>query len=169
MKKLVASFVLVLSMLGCVKQASDTHSTLAPTPLERGRYLVQIAGCNDCHTPNYMERAGKVDEKLWLTGDSIGWQGPWGTTYAPNLRMHMQTLTEDQWLKEARTREMRPPMPWYLLRVATDDDLRAIYQFIHSLSPVGEQSPAYLPPGVDAPLPKVQFVLPPGPPPAPAG
>lgn len=31
--------------------------------LGRGRYLVKIAGCNDCHTPGYMQSAGKVDEK----------------------------------------------------------------------------------------------------------
>jgi len=34
-----------------------------------GRYLVQIAGCNDCHTPGYAMAAGRVDEKEWLTGD----------------------------------------------------------------------------------------------------
>ena len=47
---------------------------------DRGRYVVTIAGCNDCHTPNYGLGGGKVDEKQWLTGDSLGWRGPWGTT-----------------------------------------------------------------------------------------
>lgn len=28
--------------------------------LERGRYLVTIGGCNDCHTPGYPEAAGQV-------------------------------------------------------------------------------------------------------------
>src|SRR5262249_30539456 len=32
--------------------------------IAHGRYLVQIAACNDCHTPGYMQTAGKVDEKL---------------------------------------------------------------------------------------------------------
>ena len=49
--------------------------------LDRGRYLVKIAGCNDCHTRGYAETAGKVPEKQWLTGDQLGWRGPWGTTY----------------------------------------------------------------------------------------
>ena len=48
--------------------------------LERGRYIAQIAGCNDCHTPGYALSGGKVPEKAWLTGDSFGWRGPWGTT-----------------------------------------------------------------------------------------
>ena len=47
----------------------------------RGRYLVQIGGCNDCHTPGYAMSGGKVPEKQWLTGDAVGWNGPWGTTY----------------------------------------------------------------------------------------
>ena len=79
----------------------------AAADVKRGRYLVQIAGCNDCHTPGYPESAGKVDEKLWLTGSPLGWRGPWGTTYATNLRLVAQTMTEAQWLKRARS-ELRP-------------------------------------------------------------
>ena len=46
----------------------------------RGKYVVTIGGCNDCHTPGYAEKEGKVPEKDWLTGDILGWRGPWGTT-----------------------------------------------------------------------------------------
>ncbi|MDH4245230.1 MAG: hypothetical protein OEV38_15905, partial [Nitrospira sp.] len=60
---------------------------------ERGRYLIKIAGCNDCHTTSYAEAAGKIPEQDWLKGDSIGWRGPWGTTYASNLRLYMQNLS----------------------------------------------------------------------------
>jgi mono/diheme cytochrome c family protein len=55
--------------------------------IKRGRYLVETSGCNDCHTPGYAQNNGKVDEKLWLTGDKLGWAGPWGTTYPTNLRL----------------------------------------------------------------------------------
>ena len=88
----------------------------APTPaypkadIQRGRYLVRISGCNDCHTPGYPESGGKTPEKLWLTGSPLGWRGPWGTTYASNLRLVMHNMTEAQWLKHARV-EWRPPMP----------------------------------------------------------
>ena len=60
--------------------------------VERGKYLVSISACDDCHTPNYGLSGGKVPEKDWLTGDSLGWQGPWGTTYAPNLRLFFQSV-----------------------------------------------------------------------------
>jgi mono/diheme cytochrome c family protein len=162
MKILLASAAAAVAVLGCAMQSTDSRSTGSDALLKRGHYLAQIGGCNDCHTPGYMEKAGQVEEKFWLTGTSLGWQGPWGTTYPPNLRMHMEQLTEEQWLQEAHTREMRPPMPWYELRTMPDDDLRAIYRYIRSLGPVGEQAPAYLPPGIDPPLPAVKFVLPPG-------
>jgi hypothetical protein len=92
--------------------------------LDRGRYLAVIAGCNDCHTAGYLLSEGNVPEKEWLTGDRLGWNGPWGTTYAPNLRLFMQDMSEEKWLKTARTVKLRPPMPWYALHRMTDQDLR---------------------------------------------
>src|SRR6266850_6942337 len=76
----------------------------------RGRYLVQISGCNDCHTAYYPMTGGNIPESQWLTGDNIGWRGPWGTTYATNLRLYMQDFSEEQWLKNARGLNARPPM-----------------------------------------------------------
>jgi mono/diheme cytochrome c family protein len=124
--------------------------------LDRGRYLVKIAGCNDCHTPGYADTAGKVPEKQWLTGDQLGWRGPWGTTYAVNLRLYMQNLSEDQWVKEAKTLQSRPPMPWFTLHEMTEQDLRAIYKLIRYLGPAGEPAPAFVPPGQE---PKGPYAL----------
>lgn len=148
--------------------AACTHSALAQTTkptdmksIERGRYLVKIAGCNDCHTPGYAQTGGKVPVKQWLTGDHLGWRGPWGTTYPSNLRLYMGKLSEDQWLKVARTAEFRPPMPWFALHDMKIQDLRAIYKFVRHLGPAGEPAPAYVPPGQE---PKGPFVLFPEPP-----
>ncbi len=129
--------------------------------VERGRYLVKIAGCNDCHTDGYMQAEGKVPEKEWLTGSSFGWRGPWGTTYAINLRMHMQDRTEAEWLKEARKIDALPPMPWFAVREMHTDDLRAIYRFIRQLGPVGKPAPAFVPPEKE---PKPPYALFPSPP-----
>ena len=87
--------------------------------IKRGRYLVQIGGCNDCHTAGYAPSGGKVPEAQWLLGDALGWHGPWGTTYATNLRLYMQDLTEEQWVKKAKTLNARPPMPWFNVRAMT--------------------------------------------------
>ena len=64
--------------------------------VERGRYLTHVAGCNDCHTPGYMQNGGpKLPEKDWLTGVPVGYQGPWGTTYAANLRLILDPAQGD--------------------------------------------------------------------------
>ena len=116
--------------------------------IERGRYLVTVAGCNDCHTAGYMQQGGKVPEAEWLAGVPVGFQGPWGTTYPANLRLLMQSLSEEEWLKKARS-PMRPPMPWFNLAHMTDDDLRAMHRFVRSLGAKGEPAPAYVAPACD--------------------
>ena len=125
--------------------------------LDRGRYLVTIGGCNDCHTPGYAESAGNVPETERLTGSHVGFQGPWGTTYPANLRLLMQQLTEAQWLARART-AMRPPMPWFNLRDMEDDDLRAMYRYVRNLGARGETQPAYAAPGEPVNTPYFVFV-----------
>lgn len=129
----------------------------APNAVERGRYLVKVTGCNDCHTAGYTQRAGQVPEQEWLQGDQLGWQGPWGTTYGVNLRLHFAALTEAQWLEQARTMRARPPMPWFGLREMSDADLRAIYAYIRGAGPAGQPAPAYVPPGAPAQGPLVRF------------
>lgn len=128
--------------------------------VQRGRYLAQIAGCNDCHTPDYAMKAGKVDEKTWLTGDALGSRGPWGTTYPANLRRLAPTMTEAQWLMYAR-QERRPPMPWFALRDMSDRDVRAIYRYLRHLGPAGEAAPAYVPPDKEPKGPVILFPAPP--------
>jgi mono/diheme cytochrome c family protein len=129
--------------------------------LERGRYMVKMAGCNDCHTAGYVQIAGKVPEKDWLMGDAMGWRGPWGTTYAINLRLYMQPLSEAEWLKKSAALTARPPMPWFSVREMNEADRRAIYHFIKSLGPVGKPAPAYLPPNEQPKGPYAQFPMPP--------
>lgn len=129
--------------------------------VERGRYLSMIAGCNDCHTEGYLQSDGKVPEAQWLTGSAFGWRGPWGTTYPVNLRLFVNALTEEQWLALARQLKARPPMPWYSLNIMDEADLRALYQFIHSLGPAGQPAPAYVPPGQEPTTPYATFPSPP--------
>jgi mono/diheme cytochrome c family protein len=129
--------------------------------LDRGRYLAMIAGCNDCHTAGYLLGEGKTPEDQWLTGDAFGWRGPWGTTYASNLRLQLNALSEEQWLARARGLKVRPPMPWYTVNIMQEEDLKAFYQFVKSMGPAGEPAPAYVPPGQE---PKTPYALFPSPP-----
>ena len=139
--------VLVVITLSCLNFGKEALS--APPSekrlIEHGHYLSQIAGCNDCHTPDFLLSEGKVPEKLWLTGSRFGWRGPWGTTYAVNLRLFAGNLTENQWVTLAKALRARPPMPWFDLNIMEDHDLRALYHFMRYLGPGGKPAPAYLP------------------------
>ena len=116
---LIIATVAIASLVASAVVAQQNAAKRMPAEAARGKYLVQIAGCNDCHTPGYTTSAGKIEDKLWLTGDTHGWRGPWGTTYASNLRLLVKDTTADQFVKYARS-EFRPPMPWFNLRAMTD-------------------------------------------------
>jgi hypothetical protein len=125
--------------------------------IERGRYIAKIAGCNDCHTAGYAVSGGKVPEKDWLMGDALGWRGDWGTTYPSNLRITLAKMTENEWVRLAKTAQFRPPMPWFALHDMHEQDLRAFYRFVRQLGPVGNPAPAYVPPGQTPSGPFIQF------------
>jgi mono/diheme cytochrome c family protein len=125
--------------------------------VERGRYLAQISGCNDCHTAGYAMSGGKVPQDQWLKGDALGWRGPWGTTYPANLRLTLARYSEDQWVQVAKTAQYRPPMPWFALRDMNESDLRSLYRFVRSLGEPGAPAPAYVPPDATPSGPVVQF------------
>lgn len=144
-------------LLWCLLLAASLPAAAEDAAVKRGRYLIGIAGCNDCHTPGYAMQGGKVPESLWLTGDALGWRGPWGTTYPPNLRLSIPAMTEDEWVKKAATLTTRPPMPWFNLHHMSERDLRAIYRYVRHLGPAGKPAPAYVPPERTPAGPYVQF------------
>jgi mono/diheme cytochrome c family protein len=130
--------------------------------IERGRYVVRLGGCNDCHTPGYSESGGLIPESKWLVGSPLGYQGPWGTTYPANLRSYFSRVGEDEWVTAARVMQSRPPMPSYTLHGISEPDLRAMHAFIASLGTVGVEAPRFVSPGMYAVTPVV--VLSPVPP-----
>jgi hypothetical protein len=148
---------LMLVVLCAALPAAAQPKKQADPMVDRGRYLIRIGGCNDCHTAGYPQAGGKVPEAQWLTGDALGWRGAWGTTYATNLRLYMQDLTEEQWVQKAKKLMARPPMPWFNVRDMRERDLRAMYRFIRHLGPAGKPAPAYLPPDKAPAPPFVQF------------
>ena len=167
----------VMALAACSAPAATETTAAKPAGLSseaellaRGEYLVRIAGCNDCHTPAYAERGGEVPKQEWLVGSPLGFNGPWGTSYASNLRMKVAEMDEAGWLKYTADLRTRPIMPDFAIRAMHEDDRRALYRFIKSLGPGGQKAPEYLPPGQTPPLPYMQMVLPPPPaaaPPAP--
>jgi len=149
--------VFVLPVVALAAGGAVISATTHERGVERGRYLSIIGGCNDCHTPGYLEKSGAVPESLWLSGSPVGFQGPWGTTYAANLRLLAASMSEAQWLTHARAAR-RPPMPWFNVRTMSDPDLSAIYAYLRSLGPGGASAPAYVPPGENVATPYIDFV-----------
>ena len=113
--------------------------------VKKGRRLIKKLGCNDCHTPGYLKLKGKVPEKKWLTGDTIGWRGPLGTSYGSNLRLLINNYKENEWIKMAKTLKSKPPMPHAILNAMSDEELRAVYWFIRYLGPSGKPAPPFKP------------------------
>lgn len=146
-----------LSLLAAGVAVGQPARDAKAVALSRGEYLTRIGGCNDCHTPGYAEKSDSTPVSQWLTGVPVGFQGPWGTSYAANLRLTVQGMNEAQWLKFARLPRL-PPMPWYSLRDMSDADLVALYQFIRSLGPQGEKMPAAVAPGGKVTTPFFVFV-----------
>ncbi|MFD0739391.1 c-type cytochrome [Lysobacter koreensis] len=170
---LVSSLAASLLLSAACQRAPDTAAAApaavasptaraagAPDLVARGEYLVRTTGCNDCHTAGYAQAQGNIDPAQWLTGSPMGFKGPWGTTYATNLRLRLADMDEAQWLDYSATLRTRPLMPDFALRAMSPDDRRAIYRFIKSLGPGGEPAPAYLPPDRKPPAPYYELVLP---------
>jgi mono/diheme cytochrome c family protein len=84
--------------------------------LARGKYLVTVAGCNDCHTPWKMGAKGpepdmtrmlsghpesanfppppKLPDGPWIVtaaATNTAWSGPWGVSYTANLTPDPET------------------------------------------------------------------------------
>lgn len=143
-------------ILGAARRGGTRAS--AEATVARGRYLSVTMGCGTCHTPGAM--FGSPDESRALSGSDLGWQGPWGVTFAPNLTPDKETgigsWTTDQLLHALRTgqrpdgTQMRPPMPWPNLTQLTVSDARALAAFLRSLPPVSHRVPEALGPGETA-------------------
>ncbi len=110
-----------LALISSVAAFAAMAAEPAATPpsgdkVARGKYLVTIAGCNDCHTPmkpgpngaeNDMSRmlSGHPEQLVvtapadpqkepWLisaTGTNTAWSGPWGVSFTANLTPDVET------------------------------------------------------------------------------
>ncbi|HEV8479875.1 MAG TPA: c-type cytochrome [Candidatus Eisenbacteria bacterium] len=167
----IAAPLIALALASCSRPASQETTTqpAAEDSIARGRYLVAVAGCNDCHTPGYFYNA--PDTTRLLSGSEVGWMGPWGVSYARNITPDdstgIGTWTADQIVTAIRTGQrpdgshiLLPPMPWPDFSHLTDKDAYAIAAYLKSIPPVRHVAPAIVPPGKKPTTPYIPFPKP---------
>ena len=144
MKTLILATLLALASIGAM--ASDPS-------VERGRSIALESGCVACHTPN----GASSPERNWLTGNTTGQLGPWGTTYASNLRVSLSRMSEDTWVRYAKALKVREPMPADAMKHLREDELRAFYRYVRAAGVAGAQVPYAMAPGELPPAPFVAY------------
>jgi mono/diheme cytochrome c family protein len=98
------TFVALALAGGCVAAQA------AEPDIERGKYLVTLGGCNDCHTPGYF--LGKPDFSRALSGSDVGFTIPGvgafvGRNLTPDKETGLGDWTDDQ-IIAAITAGVRP-------------------------------------------------------------
>ena len=172
-----ATAIATIILVGCSDStAGEKKESIAMTEQEmvqRGSYLVNAIGCDDCHSPKKMTATGfDIIPELRLSGfnpemaslkpkiDAVkeGWMlfgtdlttavGQWGQSYAANLTSDATGIgnwKEEQFIKALRegkfkgldnTRPLLPPMPWFVYKNLSDDDLKSIFAFLKTTKPV---------------------------------
>jgi mono/diheme cytochrome c family protein len=115
----------------------------AQSPLERGRYLVEVLGaCGNCHTPKGPE--GDLPGKRLAGGFQL--DDVFGTWITPNITPDPETgigrWTDDEVIRairEGRGRDgktLGPPMPYDLYRRLADNDVKAMVAYLRTVAPV---------------------------------
>jgi len=127
----------------------------------RGKYLVQLGGCTDCHTPGHF--LGRPDMARFLGGSDVGIEVPGlGIFVPPNLTPDndtgLGTWTKDEIVTAIRTgvrpdgRILAPIMPWRGYASLTDSDAAAIAEYLRSLPPVTNKVPGPFGPDEKPPM-----------------
>ncbi|HEX7006590.1 MAG TPA: cytochrome c [Alphaproteobacteria bacterium] len=125
--------------------ASGSAAAASAEQVARGKYLVTLGGCGDCHTPGYF--LGKPDMARYLGGSDVGFAIPGlGVFVGPNLTPDKETglgaWTTEQ-IVQALTkgerpdgRKLAPIMPWRDFAHMTRADALAVAAYLKSLPPV---------------------------------
>lgn len=148
-----------------VRLALAAASVIAPVALaataddaqiRRGKYLVTIGGCNDCHSPGYF--LGNPDPSRFLGGSDVGFEIPGqgvfvGSNITPDNKTGIGSWTREQIVKAIQAGErpdgriLAPIMPWHAFATLTADDATSIAAFLQILQPVSNQTPGPFKPG----------------------
>jgi mono/diheme cytochrome c family protein len=163
------NFRTVLTVLAALCAPATTALAADPPAVARGKYLVTIASCHDCHTPGFF--LGKPDMARFLGGSEVGFDMPGlGVFHGPNLTPDKETglgnWTDKQIVeaiqqgKRPDNRMLAPIMPYHAFANLTAQDVNAIVAFLRSVPPVKNKVPGPFGP-TETPTSFVMKVVPP--------
>lgn len=162
------ALVLVTAILCAATLVSAEPETNADPRIVRGKYLVTLMACDNCHSPGAYY--GGRDPDRFLAGSDLGWVGPWGVAYAGNLTPDSATglgkWTAAQLAMAIRSgnrpdgRQLAPAMPWPNFSTLTDADALAIGVYLKTLKPIAHMVPRPAEPGVAVKGPALAFPSP---------
>jgi mono/diheme cytochrome c family protein len=158
-----------LMVAGFLSSQPQTQASAAESQVERGKYLVTIGGCMDCHTSGYF--FGKPDMARFLGGSEVGFEIPGlgifhGRNLTPDKETGLGNWSKEQIVTAIQTgvrpdgRELAPIMPWRAFANLTKQDAEAIATFLQTLPPVKNKVPGPFGP-TDKPTSFVMKVVPP--------
>lgn len=113
-------------------------------PVKRGEYLVTIGACSGCHTATSQGLAGEELPGMRLAGgvEFVPFKvssanitpSPSGISYYDE-KMFVQVIRTGH----VNARALKPIMPWEYFRNLNDDDLKAIFAYLRTVSPVNHR------------------------------
>lgn len=115
-----------------VPRPVDGVAAPADDELSRGRYLVTLAGCRECHSP--LDGRGRIVKGKALSGGRVFARQGFSVVSPPLDGSATSFLTVPRAAFIARFRTLVPPtsgnsvMPWPAFSGLTDEDLGAIYE-----------------------------------------
>jgi mono/diheme cytochrome c family protein len=147
-------------------------SHLDAARVNRGRYLVDIAGCGGCHTDGAL--IGEPSAARLLAGSHLGiaYTNPFhgtfpGVAYPSNLTPDPQTglgnWSDAQIAAAIRSGDLASGpghlnvMSWPLYQHMSDDDVNAIVMYLRSIPAIEHQVPNRVAPGTRATTPYIYF------------
>ena len=153
--RIMTKHALLAAVAALSAAASMTPAGAAdPAAIARGKYLVTIASCHDCHTPGYF--LGKPDMARFLGGSEVGLEMPGLGTWTD-----AQIVAAIQEGKRPDGRMLAPIMPWHAFANLTKQDVDAIVAYLRSLPPVANKVPGPFGP-TEVPTSFVMKIVPPG-------
>ena len=143
----------LVATVGC----DDCHSPKRMGP--NGPEIIpelRLSGYPASKAPLKVDQANLKNGWMLLMPDLTAAVGPWGMSFAANLTsdetgignwqesQFIKAIREGKWMGMDNTRPILPPMPWFVYKNMSDEDLKSIFAYLKTVPAVENIPPAPL-------------------------